>query len=122
DEQPALLVAHRGGRARCVVDQRHLPEVVRRAQYRERFLAHAGHDATDAHRALDDQIELVAGLALRKDRRADSILFLDADVDDTAQVALRQPAEQIDLREDLERRLAFDVELARSWRLAHMRT
>ena len=47
------------------------------------------------------------GAPSREDRRAGPVLLLDADVDDAAQVRLRQPAEQVDLREDLERRLAL---------------
>ena len=45
--------------------------------------------------------------------------FADARLSDTAKVSSRQTAEQIDLREDFERRLPLEIGLVSSCLLAH---
>src|SRR4051812_1163295 len=64
DEQPALLVDDGVRRAREVVDERHLAEVRAVLEHGQRLFAHARHDARDAHRAVDDEVELVALVTL----------------------------------------------------------
>ena len=79
DEQPALLVAHRGRRARCVVDQRHLAKIRARPQHRERLLAHPGDVAADPDLALQDDVELVARIAVLEDLGPERVMLLGRD-------------------------------------------
>src|SRR5258708_1784235 len=58
------------GGARLVVNEGHLAEEVAAVQHGQRFLAYAGDELGDAHPAVEDDVELVASLALPEDHRA----------------------------------------------------
>ena len=54
----------RVGRAWRLVEQRHVAEDRARPEHRQRLLAHPRHVAADADLALDDDVELVARIAV----------------------------------------------------------
>jgi hypothetical protein len=56
----------------ALVEQRHLAEHRARAEHGERLFAHAGHVAADAHLALEDDVELVARVAVLEQQRAEA--------------------------------------------------
>ena len=82
----------------------------REPQHGERFLSHPGHEPADPDRALEDEIELVAAVALLEHLLVGPVALLGTDVGHALQVRPRQPREQVDLREDLRRRLVGDVD------------
>jgi len=85
------------GATREIVDERHLAEVITDLQDGQRLLAHAGNLAADAHRARENDEELVARGALGEDRGAARVGLLDTEAGDAPQVHRRQIREEADL-------------------------
>ena len=98
-QEPALFVDVRVSAAGRVVDQRHLAEARARSEDREGFFAHAPDVAADADAARDDDVELLAGLALAEDHVGHVVVLLFGDGGDQDKRLLRETTEENDLTE-----------------------
>jgi thioredoxin reductase (NADPH) len=99
DEERAGHVRRGIGRARRVVDERHLAEVAARLENGERLLAHTGHHLGDTHLARGDEVHLRAHLALGEDLLIRAHLLLRRDRGDLLQMVRGQVREEGDLLE-----------------------
>jgi hypothetical protein len=84
------------GGTRRLVEQRHFAEHLTRAEHRERLFAHAGHFAADAHLAVEDEVKLVAGVAVLENLGAGRVRLLRRDLGDELEPLRFEPCEELD--------------------------
>ena len=75
----------RVGGAGRFVEQRHLTEHLARAEHGEGLFTHAAHFTADPHAAVQDEVELVADVAVLEDLAAQGVRFVGRDFRDQVQ-------------------------------------
>ncbi len=99
DEQASAFVDARIGRARGLVEERHLTEHLARPEHGERFFAHAGDLARDPDFAVEQDEELVAGIAELEDLRTRRVRLFGRCPGDESEGFVGQAVEERDARQ-----------------------